>query len=172
MAISGMTWKVWDPISWNNYATFPMFSHRQVVQHPVYGPVIMDDALYALSNQMCSSITAGGKGDLLSIPFPFVNYYCDIPPWQDYVQTFFDTSQEATIREMMARLRQSPPKWVLYERQPESLALHERVYNRGKRLPHRDLDDFLVGRIVSGEWQVVRDVRYGGDSEWLLLKTY
>src|SRR5208337_3891393 len=124
MAISGMTWKVWDPISWNNYATFPMFSHRQVVQHPVYGPVIMDDALYALSNQMCSSITAGGKGDLLSIPFPFVNYYCDIPPWQDYVQTFFDTSQEATIREMMARLRQSPPKWVLYERQPESLALH------------------------------------------------
>ena len=172
MTISGIASKVRDPISWHDYRTFPMFSHRRTVQHPVYGLMIMDDALYAFSDEMCSSITAGGKGDLLSIPFPFVNYYCDIPPWQNYVQTFFDTSQEATIQEMTAKLRQSPPKWVLYQRQPEILALHERVYNRGKRLPHRDLDDFLVSKIVSGEWQVVRDVRYGGRSEWMLLKTY
>jgi len=73
---------------------------------------------------------------------------------------------------MIAGLRQSPPRWVLYERQPDVLRGHEITYNGGERLPHRDLDEFLVGKIVSGEWQVVRDVRYGAYSEWLLLRTH
>ncbi len=171
LAIAGTCFRIQDPISWNDYTTSPLFTNRHVYDHPLYGPMVLDTQLHAFGDGVCQIIQQEGGGDLLSIPFPFVNYYCGIPPWDDYVQTFFDTVQESTVREMTAKLGQSPPKWVLYQRQMEVLKLHERVYNQGKRLPHRDLDDFLVSKIESGQWRVVESVRYGYDSDWLLIQT-
>ncbi len=171
MTLSVVRVKVSDPVGWNAYRTYRMFKNREIVRHPVYGPMVIDKDLNSFANKMCAAIGAGGKGDLLSLPFPYLNYYCDIPPWQDYVQSFFDMSGRAVIDGLIAKLQKSPPKWVLYQRQLWVLELHERVYNRGERLPHRDLDDFIMKKVATKEWKLVREARYGPGNDWLLLET-
>jgi hypothetical protein len=170
MTISGAYFRYMDPASWNNYRTFPMFSNRQIVRHPVYGPMVIDKELNRFAEGICSIVNDGGKTELLSTPYSFANYYCDIPPWQGFVQTFFDTAGKDSIDDMLAKLRQSPPKWILYERQLDNLEGHENLYNHGRRLPYRDLDDFFVEKVYSGQWQVVAQQENGLDA-WILLRT-
>jgi hypothetical protein len=171
MAVSGAYSKAINPASWHTYRSFPMFAHRVVVDHPTYGPMVIDDSLNNFVGGICSIVSSGGKSDLLSIPFPYANYYCNIPPWQGFVQTFFDLSGKEVIDDMMAKLQQSPPKWILYQRQLENLAMHEKFFNNGKRLPQRDLDDFIVANVASGRWQLVMRGQDKAGSDWLLLRT-
>jgi len=171
MAISGACSKTLSPASWQSYRTFPMFSHRLLVHHPTYGSMVVDDNLYSFFEGICSVVKSDGRSELLSIPYPYANYYCDIPPWQGFVQTFFDTSGKEVIDDMMAKLQHSPPKWILYERQLRNLELHEKTFNEGRRLPHRDLDEMIVGNIVSGRWQLVMRGTYGAGNDWLLVRT-
>jgi len=171
MAVSGACRKATNPASWHSYRSFPMFSHRVLAHHPTYGTMVIDDNLQGFFEGICSVVKSGGKSDLLSIPFPYANYYCDIPPWQGFVQTFFDLSGREVIDDMMAKLQHSPPKWILYQRQLENLAMHEKVFNHGRRLPHRDLDELIVANIVSGRWQLVGRVQDRAGSDWLLLRT-
>jgi hypothetical protein len=171
MAVSGAYSKAINPASWHTYRSFPMFVHREIVHHPTYGPMVIDDSLNNFVGGICSIVTSGGKTDLLSIPFSYANYYCNIPPWQGFVQTFFDLSGKEVIDDMIAKLQQSPPKWILYQRQLENLAMHEKVFNNGKRLPHRDLDDFIVANVASGRWQLVMRGQDKAGSDWLLLRT-
>jgi len=171
MAVSGACRKAANPASWHSYRSFPMFSHRVLAHHPTYGTMVIDDNLQGFFEGVCSVLKSGGKSDLLSIPFPYANYYCDIPPWQGFVQTFFDLSGREVIDDMMTKLQHSPPKWILYQRQLENLAMHEKVFNNGRRLPHRDLDELIVANIVSGRWQLVGRVQDRGGSDWLLLRT-
>ena len=151
-----------------------MFSERLLVDHPIYGPMITSQYLYRFSETICTLIAErSGKPDreLLSIPFPYANYYCGIVPWKGFVQTFFDTSTKSRIDSMIQLLRNSPPEWILYERQLWNLRRHEMIYNSGRRLPHRDLDDYLVGKVQSQEWSVAWHAPYGFQTEWFLIHT-
>jgi hypothetical protein len=87
------------------------------------------------------------------------------------VQTFFDLSGREVIDDMMAKLQHSPPRWILYQRQMDNLAMHEKVFNNGRRLPQRDLDEFIVAQVVSGNWKLVMRGQDRAGSDWLLLKT-
>ncbi len=171
MAVSGAYSKVLNPASWHSYRSFPMFSHRVLVHHPAYGTMIIDDSLHGFVEGICSVVKSDGKPELVSIPFSYANYYCDIPPWQGFVQTFFDLSGKDAIDDMMTKLQHSPPKWILYQRQLENLAMHEKVFNNGRRLPQRDLDEFIVANVVAGRWKLVLRGHDRAGTDWLLLKT-
>ena len=103
-------------------------------------------------------------------PYLFGNYFCAIPPWHGYAQTFFDTSTQATISRLMDELQTSPPLWILYQRQLTFLAIHEEVFHGGQRLPHRDLDELIMRKIDAGEWLVAERRQYLEDSDWILLQ--
>jgi hypothetical protein len=49
--------------------------------------------------------------------------------------------------------------------------MHEKFFNNGKRLPQRDLDDFIVANVASGRWQLVMRGQDKAGSDWLLLRT-
>ncbi len=171
MAVSGAYSKVINPASWHSYRSFPMFSHRVLAHHPAYGTMVIDDSLYGFVEGICSVVKSDGKPELLSIPFSYANYYCDIAPWQGFVQSFFDLSGKDVIDDMMTKLQHSPPKWILYQRQLENLAMHEKVFNNGRRLPQRDLDEFIVANVVAGRWRLVLRGQDRAGTDWLLLKT-
>ncbi len=171
MAVSGAHSKVINPASWHSYRSFPMFSHRMLVDHPIYGPMVIDDSLHDFVGGICSVVKSDGKSDFLSIPFSYANYYCGIPPWQGFVQTFFDLSGREVIDDMMIKLQHSPPRWILYQRQMDNLAMHEKVFNNGRRLPQRDLDEFIIARVLSGNWKLIMRGQDRAGSDWLLLKT-
>ena len=82
------------------------------------------------------------------MPFSFVNYYCDVPVWQGFVQTFFDTTTERTIKNLIHLLSTNPPEFILYQRQLEVLSLHEKAFNDSLPIPHRDLDNFILNNII------------------------
>jgi hypothetical protein len=170
MTISGVYFRYMNPASWNNYRTYPMFSERQIVRHPIYGTMVIDKGLNRFVEGICSIVNDGGKTELLSTPFSYANYYCGIPPWNGFVQTFFDTVGKDSIDDLLTKLRQSPPKWILYERQLDNLQGHEMLYSGGRRLPYRDLDDFFMEKIYTGQWQILTQ-QVNGRSVWILLRT-
>ena len=76
---------------------------------------------------------------------------------------------------LISELQNSPPKWILYQRQLHNLALHEQIFNNGMPLPHRDLDQAIEQKISAGAWQTVYTSSYGNrpewDNQWLLIST-
>jgi hypothetical protein len=171
LALSGAIFRYKNPCSWHSYRTYPLFQHRLVVDHKLYGPVVVDETLYAFISSVCSEIERGGGGELLSLPFPYANYFCGIPPWNGYVQTFFDTSDERVIRGLVTRLEEHPPTWILYQRQLANLELHEKTFHSGRPLPHRSLDKLLMARVSAGQWSVIRRFPYGEGNDWMLVGT-
>jgi hypothetical protein len=165
-----------DPFSWHTYREHPLFSGRTLYRHPVYGPMIIDRDLVDLMQPICSTINARAPHpQLLSLPYPYANYFCVTPPWDGYVQTFFDTSSKETIRDLMGRLDSAPPTWILYQRQLSNLSLHERVFNGGQPLQQRYLDQMIEKKIDDGTWQIIYASSYGDssvwDNRWLLILT-
>jgi hypothetical protein len=167
--------KVRVPFFWHSYREKPMFLGREWYRHPVYGPMIIDKDLLVVFTEICSHTGTGPHVELLSLPYPYANYFCDVPPWHEYVQTFFDTSSKETIFDLMQQLQQAPPEWVLYQRQLDNLVLHETTYNHGKPLPHRYLDQMIEQKTQDGEWKVVSTSNYeetsGWRNEWILIRT-
>src|SRR6185436_8046208 len=102
MAISGMFYKSAQPYSWLSYKSRRLFLDRQVYSHPGYGSMIIDRQLLEFIAPLCERIKEGpAHPDLLSLPLTYANYFCEIPPWHGYVQTFFDTSTKSTISGLM-----------------------------------------------------------------------
>lgn len=175
-AFSAAIYKIRTPYSWHSYLSPPMFVDRHWYRHPVYGPMIIDSQLLQFIEPVCREIAAdGSQEELLSLPYGYANYFCDIPPWQDYVTTFYDTSTRETIFGLMNKLRQSPPKWILYQRQLDNMAVHEKIFQHGQPLPHRFLDQLIEEKLASGEWQAVYTSDYGNtpkmDNHWTLIRT-
>jgi len=172
----GFVDKTMIPYEWHSYRSLPLFVHRQWYRHPIYGPMIIETDLLHFIQPVCAQFdTDHASLELLSIPYSYANYFCGIPPWNNYVQTFFDTTSKETMDELMAKLRQSPPQWLLYERQMDSLRIHELTYNGGKPLPHRFLDTMIEEKIQSGAWKVVYTSDMGStpseSNKWLLIRT-
>jgi len=169
-----------EPYHWHTYKEKPLFAGRTWYRHPDYGPMIIDRDLLQMIQPVCQKIRDGGSdNELLSLPFPGGNYFCSIPPWHGYVQTFFDTTSKQTIQNLMDELQSSPPKWIFYQRQLRTLRLHEDVYNQGKPLQQRFLDQLIEQRIHDETWRVVYTSDYGTrqqwgelwDNEWILIQT-
>ena len=140
------------PYRWHTYREKPIFTDRNWYQHPSYGPMYISNELLGMIQQVCPLIrNSGSDNELLSLPFPGGNYFCDIPPWHGYVQTFFDITSIETIQRLLDELQQSPPKWIFYQRQLMTLQLHETVYNQGRPLRQRYLDQLIRDRRLPRE---------------------
>ena len=173
---SAANFKWHDPYSWHTYREAPLFTERVLYQHPVYGAMVIDRDLLAMMEPVCARTEAGGAGhELLSLPFSYANYFCNIPPWHDYVQTFFDTSSKATIDGLMNELQASPPQWIFYQRQLTTLRMHELAYNHGEPLEQRHLDEMIEQKLAEGRWKAVYTSDYGNtqwwDNHWILIRT-
>jgi hypothetical protein len=180
LGLSVMIEKVHNPYSWILFRSSPMFVNRQWYRHPVYGSMYIDRELLHFIEPVCREIGQGdARGELLSMPFSYPNYFCNVPPWHGYVQTFFDTSTRSTISHLMSELDIDPPQWIVYQRQVKVMTGQEKLYGQGKRLAHRDLDEMMMKKIADGQWQVVDKSQYlqgplGGYQEgdgWLIIRT-
>ncbi len=178
IAASTLSSKYVTPYSWQNYVISPMFHDRVVYQHPTYGTMYIDRDLLNFSQRVCTDIGAhpgANHPQLLSLPYPFPNYFCDTPPWHNYVQTFFDTSTRATIETLMHELDTNPPEWIVYQRQMNILRGAERLYNHSQPLAQRDLDALIASKLHSGDWTLVDQSDYLGSLEgsgWFIIHTH
>jgi hypothetical protein len=172
--------RVEEPYRWLGFQSKPMFVGRQWFMHPVYGPMIMEHDLLNFIQPICGRISAGSAGrELFSSPYSYANYFCDIPPWRDYVQTWYDTTNPATIQRLTSDLNTSPPEWILYQREPEILRLHEMVFHGGQPTAYRQIGDLLDEKLASGAWKTEYRSDFGSSGawnegiaqEWLLIKT-
>jgi hypothetical protein len=170
LAVPALRVKILEPYAWQNSHSSPMFQNRQWVRHPVYGPMYVDRDLLHFIEPVCAEI-GQNKARQELLPFPYPNYFCAVPPWHGYVQTFFDTSTRASVLALMEELQTSPPQWIVYQRQLKVLATHEEMYNHGQPLAQRDLDTLIVQKMASGEWQLVDKKDYLVGDGWWIIRT-
>lgn len=162
--------KASNPASWHGFRSPPLFMERTTVQHPIHGPMVIEEKLADLARDVCAEVGKEGSS-LLSLPFPYFNWYCGIAPWRNYVQTFFDTSSRHTIDSLIADLTKHPPDFVMFQEQELNLHNHETMYSNGKPLPHRGLHAYIKQQIVSGAWTVRLERKYGINYTWYLIAT-
>jgi hypothetical protein len=172
LAVAGMVSKIERPMEWEYYRSRPMFSGRAWMIHPVYGLSYVDKKDNQFFQNVCRTLGGyGTKVTFLSLPYSYANYYCDVPPWHDYVQTWFDTSSQSEINSLVRQMENKPPEWILYERQLKYLRFHEIFYFHGNKIAHRALDDLIMNNIRGGQWKVaIVDVPRPGDV-WMLIHT-
>ena len=176
MILCAATFRIDIPFDWHTYVEKPMFADRTWYRHPDYGPMIIDRDLLQMIQPLCHKIQDNGSdNELLSLPLPYANYFCSIPPWHGYVQTFFDTTSKQTMQTLMDELQRSPPKWICYQRELRLLKYHEIEYQRGKPLQQRYLEQLIEEKIGEGIWRVVYTSDFGNsqqwDNEWILIQT-
>jgi hypothetical protein len=172
----GMIFKARIPYSWFSFQAKPIFVGRQWYRHPVYGPTYLEKDMLAFISPVCQHVGMNDPdAQLLSLPYPFANSFCAVAPWHGYVQTWFDTSNKVTIDKLNNDLLAGPPKWIFYQKQPEVLRLHETIYNSGRPLPYRGLDQLIEKRLAEGAWKVVYTSGYNNselwDTKWILIQT-
>jgi hypothetical protein len=160
VAIPALRGKVRVPYAWQKSYSHPMFQDRVWYRNPWRGPMYIERDQLELVAPLCEQLKSSGSRELLSLPYPYPNYFCAIPPWHGYIQTWFDISSRATVERMMVELRAEPPRWIVYQRQMRVLELHERLYNHGQPLAQHELDDLIEEKIASGEWQLIADLPY------------
>jgi hypothetical protein len=176
LLIYGAVFRFVKPYVWHSTSARMMFVGRQWYKHPVYGRMIIPTATLNFIDSVCEHIGPPAPDrELLSLPEPYANYFCHIPPWHGYVQTYFDTSTPDDIAHLMDELQTAPPKWILYQRQLTSLYQHEVQYNQGRPLPHRYLDQFIERKISEGTWSAVYTNPFENtaqqSNEWILIRT-
>ena len=155
--------KILIPYSWQNYRYQAMFHGRVKYHHPLYGTMYIDRDLLSFSEKLCKDIGAqpgANQPELLSLPYPYPNYFCGTAPWHNYVQTFFDTTNRDTMAHLQHELETAPPKWIVYQRQMNIMIGSERLYNHSNPIPQRHLDTFIAQKLSSGEWTLVDDSNY------------
>ena len=166
--------KLRNPFDWFNYRARSLNASRVWFQHPAFGPMLIEKQQLDLMQPVCSALdrTDPNRRELLSLPFTYPNYFCNVRPWHGYVQTFYDLSDRARIATLEKELLTRPPEWIVYQRQLDVLSRNEEAFNEGRPLPHRELDKAIMGRLNSGQWQASRLPGPSGDtSSWLLIHT-
>ena len=172
MALVAYPTKVARPYAWHHFVSGPMFHNRVIYHHPTLGPMLIGKQELSLAKPICDTVHQDGpNAELLSLPYPYPNYFCGIVPWHGYVQTWYDTSGQETISALIHELEIAPPKWIAYERALDSMKAHERIFRGGKPLPHRALDALIVNKVASGQWKIHFYKNLDG-GEWFLLQTH
>lgn len=170
IAIAGFPLKYFRPYWWHSYRSDIMFHDRAWIQHPSLGPMYIETTHYRFIKPVCDLIAQQPGTGVLSMPYPHVNYFCNRPPWHDYVQTWYDTSSKSTIEGLVQELTSAPPTWIFYERSLITMRAHEDVYNGHRALPHRQIDALLVQRIHDRQWTIVHRECLA-DADWILIRT-
>lgn len=170
MALCCFAYKWQRPFHWHSYDAQPLFTGRQIYHHPAYGPMVIETDLLHLVQPVCHAVAQQPGGGLLSLPFPYPNYFCATPPWRNYVQSFFDISTSQTVQQIMTDLKTAPPAVVVYQRQIKNLEAHEQLYNFGKPLPHRALDELIGHQLQTGAWTVTAQ-QCRSYSDWIIIQT-
>jgi hypothetical protein len=75
------------------------------------------------------------------------------------------------MNELMKELEAAPPHWVVYQRQLVSIAPLEKLFNHGQPSAQRDLDEMIMRKIATGEWQLVDKKMQDADSTWYVIRT-
>ena len=171
IASYGFVFKAINPYSWHSYKVPKLFYNRDLIYTKTQGYVFIDKNLLGFITPVCNITNQKDDLTLLSIPLSFANYYCGKEPWHDYVQTFFDLTSKDKVELLLNELVANPPDFILYQRQLENLRRHEIVYNNGKPLPQRLLDQYIMEMIDRKRWSVVYSSTYGDGNTWYLLKT-
>jgi hypothetical protein len=172
VGLSGVSAKIREPYEWNSHLSSPMFVNRKWYRHPVYGPMYIGLSQLDLNQSICADIGGvSSKTEMLTLPFSYPNFFCDITPWHGYVHTFFDTTLRSTMNELMKELEAAPPHWVVYQRQLVSIAPLEKLFNHGQPSAQRDLDEMIMRKIATGEWQLVDKKMQDADSTWYVIRT-
>ena len=163
--------KVLVPYDWHHYHSGRLFKDRVWYRHPNYGPMLIERAQLDFMLPLCAQVQASGPGtQLLSLPYPYANYFCHVSPWQGYVQTWYDTSSREQIQGLATKLADAPPQWISYQRGLDTMALHELSYSGGRALAQRDLDTQMMQFVAARRWTIVQRSCFGG-SDWLLLRS-
>ncbi len=171
LMVCGTVSKIEHPYYWTHFNDRTMFTERTWYRHSVYGPMYVETDQLALFEHVCAAVEVEGRpAELLAITNPYANWFCVVPPWHGYVQTWYDTSSRETIEGLVAALAMAPPEWIVYQREPDTLAQNELAFGGGKPLAHRDLDRLIVDRISSGAWTVVYRKTLNG-ADWMVLRT-
>ncbi len=180
MGVYALADKIREPYGWMYFHAHPMFENRQWYRHPVYGPMYIDRDLLHFIGPICQEVEAGNpKPELFSTPFAYPNYFCATPPWHAYVQTFYDTVTEATMHHLIGELDTAPPQWIVYQRQIRLVRQAEQLFHNGQPSAHRELDNLITHKLVTGQWRVIErsdylfkdksvDVKEDG---WYLIRT-
>jgi hypothetical protein len=172
VGLSGTAVKIRTPYEWNSSLSSPMFVNRRWYRHPVYGPMYVQSNQLQLIRSICADIGGeNSEAELLSLPFSYPNYFCDTPPWHGYVHTFFDTTLRSTMNQLMKDLQTGPPKWIVYQRQLGSIAPLEKLFNHGQRSAQRDLDEMIMEKTATRQWQLVDKKVQDADSTWYVIRT-
>lgn len=167
ISIYCMVGRFLNPYEWHHYKNPPIFTGYKVVSDK-HGTYLISKDLYNLVEPARLAI----KGDsLLSIPFPFLNFYTGIPQYKGYVQSFFDLASNEQIERMIYDLQNDPPVYIFYQRQLDNLGGHEVMFNHSKPLAQRKLDEIIMEKIIHGQWRVIYASNEYSPSTWYLIKT-
>ncbi|MEO6359640.1 MAG: hypothetical protein ABIO43_03575 [Sphingomicrobium sp.] len=168
-ALNAFEYRRRNSFSWLDYRSGPLFQNYVFVEGSGRGPHMLPKEVDGLIRPICKHV--GDGKTLLSLPYSFPNYYCKLPLWHGVVQTFFDTSTRSQIDRIKDGLLQDPPDFILYQRQLAVMQMHERIYNHGRPLPHRKLDQLIMEKVRSGEWKIIQVSTAFSPSQWFLIKT-
>jgi len=160
------------PYGWHSYYSprfFNGFKGYEVINDKNHGFFVAPKELQDLIKPVCSKV--GQDKSLLSLPFSYANFYCDIKPWKGYIQTFFDTSSSAFIDGLIINLKRSPPDYIFYQRQLDNMSAHENIFFGDRALPHRELDRLIMDYINSQKWKIVYRSALYAPSDWILIQT-
>lgn len=171
IAIAAFVVKTENPYNWQHFRDRALFVDRTWYQHPVYGPIYIEKDQLELMLAMCAKMNADGPPqELLSITNPYANWFCNVPPWHGYVQTWYDTTSKATIDRLDDELATAPPKWIVYQRAEDSMDAQEDYFLSGREAPHRALDRLILSRIAQGRWSLVGTQDFYG-ADWMVIRT-
>lgn len=172
LGLSAAIYRIHNPFSWINLSVPPLFENRRVFDHPLYGPMVIDNAVYAQVSEICDRIGPVHPGDtLLAIPFPYANYFCGIPLWHEVVTTWYDIANPQLIDSAARGLAAGPPEWVVYYRELNVLHAHEGAFNGGKPLPQEAFDRLILSRLADGDWTIADLQLLAPDRTLMLIHT-
>jgi hypothetical protein len=170
--VSALVAKTAHPYHWHHYTDRVPFVQRQWYRHPVYGLMYIERDQLRFMQSICQNISKdNSSNELLSLPYPYPNYFCNEPPWHSYVQTWYDTSSKETIDTLIGELQAAPPQWIIYQRGLDTMELHEYAFTKGSPLPQRALDRLIMNRINQQTWVVVQRENFEG-ADWILIRTH
>jgi hypothetical protein len=158
-----------NPWSWWSYRVSAPAPNVSIRQDDRLGTHFITSELASFIDPVCAKLDTSKT--MWSTPFSFANYYCGVPAWRGYLQTWYDLSTAPKITRLLADLRRSPPDYVLYQKLEGALRFHETLFHRGQPLPYRKLEAYIGERVSRGEWQVIHESRAFPDSHWFLLRT-
>ena len=168
--IAGLVGKASRPYYWHHFQDRSFFKDRVWYNNPERGPMYIDREQLRLMSSFCDTIHQNPSPELLSLPYPYPNYFCGVHPWHGFVQTWYDTSGKERIDELVAQLTQSPPQFIAYQRGLDTMSSHEVAFMNGRKLPHRALDELIVRRVTQGQWRIVHRQIFEG-ADWMLIQT-